>query len=205
MFDPRDTSEEQADPGIRDGELLMGNGETNFGVTGCTSGSGPFATYRIKDKEVGNTDALQLADVFRPVSGRYADGNPAVNALGCSGHWFSVQPSALQTETAPSDYLVAAAWYEHGTRLLSVDSATGKISQKGYFQPVAGSASAAHWIDDQYIYVVDYARGVDILRYKPGAPEPTQEQFDASWLAKLNVVHPLAEQERLLCRLATKD
>ena len=204
LFDPRDTAEEQSDGSIRAGELLLGNGETNFTGT-CDSGSGPFTSYKIKDMTPGNSDALEFADIFRPVSGDYADGNPAVNALGCSGHWFSMLPSDLAAETAPAEYTVAAAWYEHGTRLLSVDAATGKISQKGFFQPVQGSASAAHWIDDEYIYVVDYQRGIDILRYTPDAPVPTQAEFDASWLAKLDVVSPLAEQERYLCRLVTQD
>jgi hypothetical protein len=144
--------------------------------------------------------------VFRPVSGTYDNGDPAVNALGCSGHWFSVQPSDLTNgKSIPSSYDVAAAWYEHGTRLLSVNAATGEITQKGFFQPVVGSASAAHWIDDEYIYVVDYERGIDVLRYNPAAPVPTTRQFDDSWLAKVDVVSPLAEQERILCRLVTQD
>lgn len=247
MFDARDTEEEIADPNLRPGELLMGNGETNFTGT-CNSGSGPFSTYKIKNMTPGNTDALAIADVFRPVSGQYTDGNPAVNAIGCSGHWFTVQPAStvvpqppapeeptdppasaisnsraaqasgkgrapgtLSAEaptaeaTATPDYLVAAAWYEHGTRLLSVDKASGEITQKGFFQPVAGSASAAHWINDEYVYVVDYVRGVDILRYNKGAATPTTAEFDASWLAKAYATDPASERARLLCRLVTQD
>ena len=190
---------------IKPGALLMGNGETNFSGT-CNSGSGPFSTYRIKDMTPGTTDALEIADVFRPVSGDYAsNGDPAVNALGCSGHWFSIQPSDLTDgKRIPASYDVAAAWYEHGTRLLNVDARTGEITQKGFFQPVVGSASAAHWIDDEYIYVVDYERGIDVLRYNADAPVPTTAEFDASWLAKLGVVSPLAEQDRYLCRLVTQ-
>ena len=190
---------------IKPGALLMGNGETNFSGT-CNSGSGPFSTYKIKDMTPGTTDALAIADVFRPVSGTYENGDPAVNALGCSGHWFTVQPSDLTNgKSIPASYDVAAAWYEHGTRLLSVNAATGEITQKGFFQPVVGSASAAHWIDDEYIYVVDYERGIDVLRYNAGGSVPTTKQFDDSWMAKRNVVSPLAEQERILCRLVTQD
>ncbi len=32
---------------------------------------------------------MKQLDVLRPVSGDYTDGNPAVNGLGCSGHWFT--------------------------------------------------------------------------------------------------------------------
>ncbi len=121
-------------------------------------------------------------------------GDPAVNALGCSGHWFMERNN-----------MVAAAWYEHGTRLLNVNASTGEVTQKGFFQPVVGSASAAHWIDNSYIYVVDYERGIDVLRYDPNGRVPTAAELDASWLAKAGVVSPLAEQERLACRLVTQD
>ncbi|MPZ71857.1 MAG: hypothetical protein GEU74_01285 [Nitriliruptorales bacterium] len=190
--------------GIKPGALLMGNGETNFSGT-CQDDSGPFSTYRIKDMTPGTTDALQIADVFRPVSGDYADGNPAVNGLGCSGHWFTIQPEDLTAgKKIPASYDVAAAWYEHGTRLLNVDASTGEITQKGYFQPVVGAASAAYWIDNEYIYVVDYERGIDVLRFDANARVPTTLEFDASWLAKAGVTSPLAERERYLCRLVTQ-
>jgi hypothetical protein len=203
LYQPRKGAQTGATD-LRAGELLMGNGETNFTGT-CNSGSGPFATYKITDMTPGTTDALEFVDVLRPVSGQYADGDPAVNTLGCSGHWFSIQPSDIAGDTAPATYDVAAAWYEHGTRLLSVDAATGKITQRGFFQPVVGSASAAHWIDDEYIYVVDYERGIDVLRYDASAPAPSVAEIDESWLAKLHVKSAVAQQERYLCRLVTQD
>jgi hypothetical protein len=178
---------------LRPGELVMGNGETNLTGT-CNEGSGPFATWSARDFNRGAP--LQVLDVFRPVSGQYDNGDPAINVLGCSGHWFSTQDAGKD-----GDQLVAAGWYEHGTRLLRVDAQTGKINQVGFHQPVFGSASAAHWIDARHIYVVDYARGIDILRYNPEAPVPTTAQLDASWLSNLNVVNPLAEADRQFCSL----
>ena len=202
---PRVTAEELADPNYRPGELLLSNGETNFTGT-CGADNGPFATYSLKglnlDGTTKNTAAqnktFKPIEVFRPINGEYdGNGDPAVNAIGCSGHWFSVNE-----KVRPGNYTVAAAWYEHGTRLLNVNPATGKISQLGYFQPVAGSASAAHWIDDQYIYVVDYVRGIDILKFDKTKPLPTQDQFDASWLAKVGVVDPASERHRAMCTSA---
>jgi hypothetical protein len=175
------------------GEVIMGNGETN-GTGTCNDGSGPFATWSARDWDRGAP--LKVLDVFRPVSGDYSDGDPAINVLGCSGHWFSTRTVGFD-----GDQLVAAGWYEHGTRLLRVDAQTGTISQVGFHQPVLGSASAAHWVGDHHIYVVDYARGIDILRYDPTKPAPTQAQLDTSWLAKAGVVNPLAESERQLCQL----
>ena len=166
---------------------MLSNGETNF--TGqCEDGSGPFATYSAKNFERGRK--LAVLDVFRPVSGDYSDGGPAVNALGCSGHWFTER-----------DNRVAAGWYEHGTRILKVEPSNGQISQLGYFQPVVGSASAAHWIDDEYIYVIDYLRGIDIIRYDRSKPKPGKQRLDKSWMAKLNVTDPASASERYRCRL----
>lgn len=204
---PRVTEEEIADPNLRPGELLMSNGETNFtmtplgGVGGsvqkpCTDGNGPFATYSAKSWKEGGT--LQVVDILRPVSGEYANGDPRVNAMGCSGHWFDHQDQV----DAEGNYTVTAAWYEHGTRLIKVNAATGKITQVGFYQPVVGAASQSLWIDDEYIYTIDYQRGIDILRYKPEAIPPTTAEIDASWMANLGKVSALAQQERLVCKLA---
>jgi hypothetical protein len=191
---PRTTGADRKATALRPGELILGNGETNATGT-CNEGSGPFATWSARDWNSGAP--LKVLDVFRPVNGDWADGNPAVNVLGCSGHWFSTRTIA----GGDGDQLVAAAWYEHGTRLLRVDAQTGKISQLGFHQPVVGSASAAHWVGSRHIYVIDYARGIDILRFEPDAPAPTQAQLDASWMAKAGAVDPLAEAERQLCNL----
>jgi hypothetical protein len=124
-----------------------------------------------------------------------------VNALGCSGHWFSVREKRVGRYDGT--YLVAAAWYEHGTRFLTVDRRTGKIRQVGYFQPVRGSASAAYWIrGTHFVYVVDYQRGVDILRFDAQAAPPSKADTTRSWLAKLNTVDTLSRQARYWCRQA---
>ena len=188
---PRTSAADRGAPGLRPGELILGNGETNLTGT-CNEGSGPFATWSARDWDRGAP--LKVLDVFRPVSGDYGNGDPAINVLGCSGHWFT-------TRTVGNDQLVAAGWYEHGTRLLRVNGRTGAISQVGYFQPIVGSASAADWVDDTHIYVVDYARGIDVLRYDPAAPVPSQSALDASWLAKVAVVDPISSLDRQICRL----
>jgi hypothetical protein len=176
------------------GELLMGNGETNLTGT-CDGGSGPFATWSARGFDKGQP--LQVLDVFRPVNGTWTDGDPALNALGCSGHWFTWQDAADD-----DGYIVAAGWYEHGTRFLHVDAASGAIEEIGFWQPVYGSASAAHWVGDGYVYVVDYGRGIDILRFDESAPRPSTADIEASWRARMGDVDPLAAAERSFCRLA---
>lgn len=196
---PRLTEEELADPNLRPGELMMGNGETNFTRT-CNTGSGPFATYSARNWSEG--EPIKVIEVLRPVSGQYSNGDPAVNAMGCSGHWFDPRPDA------EGNYKVTAAWYEHGTRLIEVNAnpadeiPDGKISQIGFYQPVQGAASQSLWIDDEYIYTIDYQRGIDILRYNKDAETPTTAEIDASWLANLGKVAPLAQTERFICKLA---
>jgi hypothetical protein len=192
---PRDPqSPDYNDPTLRAGELLVGNAESNL-RNSCGGNAGGLSTWSMANWDKG--EPMRQLEVFRPVNGNWADGNPAVNALGCSGHWFTVR-----------DNMIAASWYEHGVRFIAVDPATGKLTQKGYFQPVVTEAGSAHWVTGpdgtEYVYTTDYARGIDILKFDRKAEVPTPEQFDASWLAKLGTVGPLAAAERYACRLAMR-
>ena len=107
---------------LRDGELLLGEGETNWEPQ-CTSGSGAFSTWSLVNFD--RHAPMRQLDVLRPVTGQPGTANPAANVMGCSGHWFSTR------DGADGSILVAAGWYEHGTRFLSVDPRTGKIRQIG--------------------------------------------------------------------------
>ena len=213
---PRDTT---TDPVVLDadglptnlapGEIMLGNGETNFTGT-CGSGSGPLASWSIADWEDGTQ--FEAIEVFRPESGTYdGDGNAAANALGCSGHWFDTrQPTATEIASgiaAEGDIMVAAGWYEHGTRVFHVDGRTGHISQLAFFQPVTGSASAAHWVVDgerTFIYTVDYVRGGDVLRFDGSTTEaiPSHEDRALSWTLASDLATELSAEARYLCYLA---
>jgi len=39
------------------------------------------------------------------------------------------------------------------------------MKEVGYFQPIAGHTSSAEWISDEIVYVHDYRRGLEILRF----------------------------------------
>jgi hypothetical protein len=177
---------------LRDGELLLGEGETNF-ETECSSGSGAFSTWSMAGFERGVP--MQQLDVLRPVTGDFSNGDPAITEMGCSGHWFT------QKDAKDGSVLVAAAWYEHGTRFLKVDPRTGKIRQVGYFQPVRGAASQAYWIQGtDYVWTIDYHSGIDILKFDEGKAAPTTAQLNASWLSKAHVVDSWADIMRRVCR-----
>lgn len=89
--------------------------------------------------------------------GVYADGNAPAHVLFCE-HWFDLHP------TFDAGGLVVMGAYTHGTRFLEVDEG-GQVEEIGWFQPVGGYTGAAYWITDEIVYVHDYARGMDILRF----------------------------------------
>ena len=181
------------DPALRPGELLIANGETNLKPQ-CDGSNGAMATWSMKNFDRG--ERMTVLDVFRPVrNGIYADGDPAVNKFGCSAHWFNERGG-----------IIAAGWFEHGTRFIELDPTTGKLTEVGWWQPVWANAGAAYWIDDEYVYVTDYERGLDIVKFDRDAPVPTRAQAEASWLANIGLADrvTISDRERYLCRLATK-
>ena len=137
-------------------KFALVSGETNA-TQRCDDDSARWHVY----DTTGWAKTKKLKEVanYKFENGVYADGNPAVNGLGCSSHWFNEHPSWKDGG------IVALGAYEHGTKFLAVDSKSGKISERGWFVPWAGSTSASYWITDKIVYNVDYTRGIDILRY----------------------------------------
>lgn len=182
---------------MRPGEMLIANAETNITPRCGEHGGGGIATWSMINFDKGAR--LKQLHAFRPMSGDYASqGDPAVNALGCSGHWFTERKN-----------MITAGWYEHGVRFIKADPKTGKLKQVGFFQPVVTEASAAYWIPgpkgSEYVYTVDYARGIDILKFDRKAATPSRAEFDASWLANLDKTGTLSDRERYICRIAAQS
>jgi hypothetical protein len=132
------------------------SGETNA-TQRCDADSARWHVYDTTGWQ--KSKKLKEVDSYTFSNGVYADGNPAVNGLGCSSHWFNEHPKWKDGG------IVALGAYEHGTKFLAVDSKTGKISERGFFCPIAGSTSASYWLTDKIVYNVDYTRGIDILQY----------------------------------------
>ena len=140
-------------------DYLLATGETWYpGLDArCVDSSAGFSTWNATNYK--KTHTFQMIDIFRPTAGNYADGRPPINApFGCSSHWFQQHPKFK------NGGLVAAGFYNHGTRFLRVDQ-KGKISEVGWFLPHAGGTSAAYWRTDRIVYTVDYQRGIDVLKY----------------------------------------
>jgi hypothetical protein len=127
----------------------------------CDDASAGLSTHDTTNYK--KTHTLKLVDTYNMNNGVEGGGptagNPVMNGpFGCSSHWFTAHPKWK------NGGIVAAGFYNHGTRFLKVD-AKGKISEVGYFLPNAGGTSGAYWVDNEYVYAVDYQRGFDVLKY----------------------------------------
>ena len=190
QVDPRSISVVDERPLLRPGELMIGNSESNINPT-CSAAGGLSTWSIVNFDQRKKTPAIEQLEVFRPLNGTWLDGDPAANALGCSGHWFT-----------ENDGVVTASWYEHGVRFFEVDEQVGTITQLGWFQPGVAEAGAAYWVDNSFVYAVDYARGIDILSFDRGGSLPSQAELDASWIANMGKVGEASSQERYYCSLA---
>jgi hypothetical protein len=136
-------------------KFFLVQGETPFSGR-CNANSGAFMTW---DASTWRTShSFRLIDEFRVANGTYTDGNPAAGAFGCTTMWFDDHPAFRDGG------LVVSAFFEHGTRFLSIDK-KGQIEEVGYFMPAAGSTIATYWITDEIVYAIDISRGIDILRF----------------------------------------
>lgn len=141
--------------GGRDRFMLAG-GETNF-TARCGDNNGRFAVWDTKNFQ--KTKKFTMTDDYQYANGVYADGNPPLNGMGCSAHWFQEHPSFKDGG------VVAVGSYEHGSQFMMV-SPKGKLKVVGWYLPFGGATSAAYWINKELVYTIDYSRGIDILRYR---------------------------------------
>jgi hypothetical protein len=137
-------------------KFVMSSFETNA-TPRCEAGSGAFKTWDAS--RWSQTGRFTEIDSFSLSNGTLADGSPPANVLGCSPHWFEPRPGFRDGG------VVALAAYDHGTRFLHIDG-RGGIREIGHFLGSGSEASAAYWITDRIVYTVDYARGIDIVRFK---------------------------------------
>jgi hypothetical protein len=132
-------------------------------VVSCTTPSttsGRFVTYDIGGSYQGQGWANGGATPF--VLSKLAQWTPEnqPGSTGCdSAHWFTDNGSGL----------IAIAFYTQGTRLLDIRDPR-HIQQVGYYNVSNTNTWATYWHGDNYIYVADFQRGLDILRYHPEVP-----------------------------------
>ena len=140
-------------PGGGTDRWLLVGGET--ADTACSDKkAGAFMTWDTKDLK--RTGKLRMVDDWRAPDSLPNQGGSPVETY-CS-HWFTTRPGYK------NGGLVAAGWYEHGTRFLQV-MPDGKIKEKGWFIPAGTTSSGAYWVTKDILYVLDYNRGLDILKW----------------------------------------
>ncbi|MCW2605808.1 MAG: hypothetical protein JWO60_501 [Frankiales bacterium] len=164
--------------------LLVG-GETE-GTPCDDPEAGAFMTYDTAAWKKDPSKPFTRVDSYRPAVTSVPEGDAAYETY-CS-HWFTPRPGWKDGGQ------LAVSWYEHGTRFLQVDPA-GKIKEFGHFTPVATTASAAYFVTKDVVYVLDYQRGLDILKLHDG-PAPARKKKGGKGLApdvapaKLNKLLP---------------
>jgi hypothetical protein len=142
---------------------LLAGGETGSG--GCAGkDAGAFMAWDTRGWQTSKT--FTMVGEYRPPDSLPTQGGFPTSTY-CT-HWFTPRPGFSDGG------LVAMGWYEHGTRFLDVTS-TGQIQERGWFIPAGSSSSAAYWVTDDLLYVVDYNRGLDIVRFHDGpVPAPAK-------------------------------
>lgn len=121
-------------------------GRDRFLVLGAEGVPGPVMTFDTR----GWTRSGKLTLADRILMDESAD-------PGASSHWFDIHPRFH------NGGLIAVGWNDYGTRILEV-SATGQMHDLGGFRPPLASAQSAYWITDEIVYVIDWYRGLDIIR-----------------------------------------
>jgi hypothetical protein len=128
--------------------FILSSFETNA-TPRCEAGSGGFSTWNARARPITRLDTFTLS---------HGEGAPPANVLGCSPHWFEARPDFRDGG------VVALGAYDHGLRFLRIDR-EGRIEEVGHFLAPGAETSAAYWITDEIVYTVDYARGIDIVRF----------------------------------------
>jgi len=92
--------------------------------------------------------------------GTFTTGQAAGNVLYCA-HWMEPNPSWDDGGT------LVAGYYNRGARFIDVDS-DGMMTERGWFTGADAYTGSAQWINDEVVYVMDYVRGMDIIKLTDG-------------------------------------
>ncbi len=125
----------------------------------CAEHSGGILSFDTKGwkKKRGFKGFIRIDEYKMTDNGMPNEGSAPVNFFGCTAYGLDVTPSYA------TNGLVATAWFEHGTRVLRV-GADGRFTEVGGFVAHAGNAARPVWRTDDVLYVVDFERGIDVLR-----------------------------------------
>lgn len=115
----------------------------------------------------GDRSAFQSAQFRRVDSydaggrGLFVEGKGLASQLYCA-HWMELHPDFKKGG------LVAIAYYDRGTRFVRVGE-DGVMTEVGWLTAAEGYAGSPQWVSDDVVYVMDYRRGLEVLRLKDSA------------------------------------
>jgi hypothetical protein len=156
----------RGDARYRKGQLLLAT-EEDYGPAdeGCSK-QGMFSISSLKDSFDGEAWRSTEDDPYRlKVVGTWYPGGKEGSRTGgpydedadfCSAHYFDVDGP-----------VVTYAWYGEGTRFLDI-SKPEDPRQFAYWRPDDGIVWASY-LHRGYVYTADHVRGVDVLKFSPGA------------------------------------
>lgn len=96
-------------------------------------------------------DAFQVAG-----RGIFLDGAAPGHVLYCA-HWMELHPDFA------AGGRMAVSYYDRGTRFVDVGK-DGRMKEIGWIVPAEGYSGSPQWITDDIVYVMDYRRGLEVVR-----------------------------------------
>jgi hypothetical protein len=106
-------------------------------------------------------------DAFKVANrGLFLDGAAPGHVLYCA-HWMELHP------TFAGSGRMAVSYYDRGTRFVDVGK-DGKMKEVGWIVPAEGYSGSPQWISDDVVYVMDYRRGLEVVRLLDSKATGTQ-------------------------------
>ena len=88
--------------------------------------------------------------------GLFLDGQAPGHVLYCA-HWMELHPDFKKGGR------MAVSYYNRGTRFVDVDK-DGAMTEVGWITPADGYSGSPQWISDDVVYIMDYRRGMEVVR-----------------------------------------
>jgi hypothetical protein len=158
------------DPYLVLGTEIAPSGATNLAGSDCEGESSVIETWdaRAVVKALKAYERSGNLKHFRDVQftkvdafdaggrGLFLDGQSPGHLLFCA-HWMELAPGFDGGGT------MAVSYYDRGTRFVDV-AGDGTVREIGWFTPAEGYSGSPQWISDDVVYVMDYRRGLEVLR-----------------------------------------
>jgi hypothetical protein len=120
---------------------------TADGLTGADA----RAAYADLAAEFVKVDAFDAAG-----RGIFLQGQAPGHVLYCA-HWMDLRPDFDEGGK------MVVSYYDRGTRLVDVD-ADGNMTEYGWIVAAESYSGSARWISDDVVYIMDYRRGMEVIR-----------------------------------------